>query len=73
MINLDGGLNPGQGSVRQPVLALTHDVTGEAGAAYLTLPTSVLDRGAATSYRLTVPGSAHLTFTDAPLFLPPVP
>ncbi|MEU4425434.1 hypothetical protein AB0F81_32840 [Actinoplanes sp. NPDC024001] len=73
VINLDGGLNPGQGPVRQPVLALTHDATGKAGAAYLARLASVLDRGAAAGYRLTVPGSAHLTFTDAPLFLPPVP
>lgn len=27
----------------------------------------------ATSYRLTAPGAAHLTFTDAPLYLPPLP
>ncbi|WP_229076287.1 hypothetical protein [Actinoplanes sp. DH11] len=73
VINMDGGLNRGQRSVRQPVLALTHDVTGPEGAAYLARLTSVLDRGVATSYRLTVPGSAHVTFTDAPLFLPPVP
>ena len=73
VVNLDGGLNPGQGPVRQPVLTLTHDVTGPSGAEYLAQVTRVLDRGAVTSYRLTVPGSAHLTFTDAPLFLPPVP
>ena len=33
----------------------------------------MLERGTATNYLLTVPGSAHLTFTDAPLYLPPVP
>jgi predicted dienelactone hydrolase len=73
VVNLDGGLNPGQGPVRQPVLALTHEITDEAGEVYVARLSSVLDRGGATSYRLTVPGSAHLTFTDAPLFLPPVP
>ena len=31
----------------------------------------VLDLSASPSYRLTVPGAAHLTFTDAPLCLPP--
>ena len=33
----------------------------------------VLDDAEARSYELIVPGAAHLTFTDAPLFLPPVP
>lgn len=33
----------------------------------------VLDAAAPPSYELIVPGAAHLTFTDAPLFLPPVP
>jgi hypothetical protein len=33
----------------------------------------VLDLSTSPSYRLTVPGAAHLTFTDAPLYLPPVP
>ncbi|WIN00466.1 hypothetical protein ACTOB_004175 [Actinoplanes oblitus] len=73
VINLDGGPDPDQGPLRQPVLALTHPIEDRADTDYLALLTAILDRGTATSYRLTVPGSAHLTFTDAPLFLPPLP
>ncbi|MFF0379802.1 alpha/beta hydrolase family protein [Actinoplanes missouriensis] len=72
-INMDGGLNPGQGPLRQPVLALTHEVRDQADAEFVAKVDTVLGGGAATSYRLSVPGSAHLTFTDAPLYLPPVP
>ncbi|MEU4563233.1 hypothetical protein AB0F72_33050 [Actinoplanes sp. NPDC023936] len=73
VINMDGGLNPGQGPLRQPVLALTHEVRDQADADFVAKVDTVLDRGGATSYQLSVPGSAHLTFTDAPLYLPPVP
>ncbi|SNY43046.1 alpha/beta hydrolase family protein [Paractinoplanes atraurantiacus] len=73
VINLDGGPDPDQGPSRQPVLALTHEIKEGADADYLALLSKILDGGSATSYRLTVPGSAHLTFTDAPLFLPPLP
>ncbi|GAA2519651.1 alpha/beta hydrolase family protein [Winogradskya humida] len=73
VINLDGGPDPEQGPLRQPVLALTHEIRDKADADYLALLAKVLESGTATSYRLTVPGSAHLTFTDAPLYLPPVP
>ncbi|HWG99346.1 MAG TPA: hypothetical protein VNV66_08495, partial [Pilimelia sp.] len=40
---------------------------------YLPRLTQVLRLSTARSYRLTVAGTAHLTFTDAPLYLPPVP
>jgi predicted dienelactone hydrolase len=73
VINLDGGPDPDQGPLRQPVLALTHAIEDRADADYVALLSTILDRGTATGYRLTVPGSAHLTFTDAPLYLPPVP
>jgi dienelactone hydrolase len=73
VINLDGGPDPDQGPLHQPVLALTHPIEDRADADYIELLSKVLERGTATSYRLTVPGSAHLTFTDAPLYLPPVP
>lgn len=72
VINLDGGPNPAQGPLHQPVLALTHAVADRADAEYIAALSKVLDGGTATGYRLTVPGSAHLTFTDAPLYLPPV-
>ncbi|MFI6536049.1 hypothetical protein ACIBHY_26615 [Nonomuraea sp. NPDC050547] len=58
---------------RQPVLALTHDIAPGEERDYLSRLTRVLDLSKAASYRLTVPGSAHLTFTDAPLYLPPLP
>ena len=73
VINLDGGPDPDQAPLRQPVLALTHAIEDRADADYVALLSQILERGTATSYRLTVPGSAHLTFTDAPLYLPPVP
>ncbi|GIF32772.1 collagen alpha-5(VI) chain [Actinoplanes utahensis] len=73
VVNLDGGPEPDQGPLRRPVLAVTHEIADRADTEYLTRLSSVLDRGTATGYRLTVPGSAHLTFTDAPLYLPPVP
>ncbi|MFC3383578.1 alpha/beta hydrolase family protein [Couchioplanes azureus] len=73
VIDLDGGIGREQGPVRQPVLALTQAIDGPDDAEYVALLTAVLEPATATSYRLTVPGSAHLTFTDAPLYLPPVP
>ncbi|GIF16248.1 hypothetical protein Ate01nite_62800 [Actinoplanes teichomyceticus] len=72
VINLDGGLDADQGPLRQPVLVLTHAVQDQADADYVARVAKVLDGGRATGYRLSVPGSAHLTFTDAPLYLPPV-
>ncbi|MFC3738248.1 alpha/beta hydrolase family protein [Paractinoplanes deccanensis] len=72
-VNLDGGLDADQAPPRQPVLALTHEVRDQADTDYVERLTKALDGGRATSYRLSVPGSAHLTFTDAPLYLPPVP
>ncbi|WP_189330064.1 alpha/beta hydrolase family protein [Actinoplanes ianthinogenes] len=73
VINLDGGPDPDQGPLRQPVLALTHPVEDRADADYVALVSAILERGTGPGYLLTVPGSAHLTFTDAPLYLPPVP
>lgn len=73
VVDLDGGLDVEAGPLHAPVLALTHELADDADAEYVRRLTDVLARGTATSYRLTVPGSAHLTFTDAPLYLPPVP
>nr|WLE93545.1 Dienelactone hydrolase family protein [Streptomyces sp.] len=74
VINLDGyprgPLSPALG---QPTLALTQAVTPATDPRYLPQLTEVLTRGTATNFRLTVPGAAHLTFTDGPLYLPPVP
>ncbi|MFE9461292.1 alpha/beta hydrolase family protein [Streptomyces californicus] len=61
------------GRFEQPVLALTQEIGPDTDPDYLPRLTRVLESGEATNYRLTVPGAAHLTFTDAPLYLPPVP
>jgi predicted dienelactone hydrolase len=59
-----------------PVLALVAGAgTGnpQSDQRYAETLERVLRRAGPPSYRLTVPGAAHLTFTDAPLYLPPVP
>lgn len=74
VIDLDGAPHdPDPKPFHQPVLALTHPVDPADNPTYIPRLTQVLSLSSATTYRLTVPGSAHLTFTDAPLFLPPVP
>ncbi|MEU6083405.1 alpha/beta fold hydrolase [Streptomyces sp. NPDC047108] len=73
-VDIDGFPHgPAPRAIRQPVLALTHDVDQHSDPEYIDRLTKTLDVSRATSYRLTVPGSAHVTFTDAPLYLPPVP
>lgn len=57
----------------QPVPALTQAIGPHTDPRYLPRLTEVLGLSTATSHRLTVPGAAHLTFTDAPLYPPPVP
>ncbi|MDQ0605825.1 putative dienelactone hydrolase [Streptomyces canus] len=74
IINLDG--YPRDSNLRpyhQPALALTQTITPKTDPRYIPRLTKVLKLSTATSYRLTIPGAAHLTFTDAPLYLPPVP
>ncbi|MFJ2026862.1 alpha/beta hydrolase family protein [Streptomyces sp. NPDC087897] len=74
VVDLDGfPRGPVGGRFEQPVLALTQEIGPDTDPDYLPRLTRVLERGGATNYRLTVPGAAHLTFTDAPLYLPPVP
>ncbi|WP_411574559.1 hypothetical protein [Streptomyces fradiae] len=73
VIDLDGFPNdPAPRRFPQPVLALTQDVGRDIDPDYLPRLDQVLALSGATSYRLSVPGAAHLTFTDAPLYLPPV-
>lgn len=73
VINLDGfPHDPDARRFPQPVLALTQDVRRGIDPDYIPRLTQVLNLSGATGYRLTVPGAAHLTFTDAPLYLPPV-
>ncbi|MFD7730969.1 alpha/beta hydrolase family protein [Kitasatospora phosalacinea] len=74
VVDLDGyPRDPDPRPFPQPVLALTQDIGPATDPRYLPRLTGVLALGTATDYRLTVPGAAHLTFTDAPLYLPPVP
>ncbi|MBG0824745.1 hypothetical protein HS048_28990 [Planomonospora sp. ID91781] len=74
VIDLDGYPHgPASRPLRQPVLALTQSVGPGTDPDYIPRLTRVLELGTAPGYRLTVPGTAHLSFTDAPLYLPPVP
>ncbi|MER6159543.1 hypothetical protein ABT147_29005 [Streptomyces sp. NPDC001868] len=74
VIDLDGyPRDPDPRPYHQPALALTQAITPDTDPRYMPRLTKVLKLSTATSYRLTVPGAAHLTFTDAPLYLPPVP
>ncbi|MFD5270496.1 alpha/beta hydrolase family protein [Streptomyces sp. NPDC058335] len=74
VINLDGyPRDPNLSSYHQPTLALTQAISPETDPRYIPRLTKVLELSTATSYRLTIPGAAHLTFMDAPLYLPPVP
>ncbi len=74
VIDLDGYPHgPTTPPARQPTLALTGAITPDTDPRYLPRLTEALKSSSATNYRLTIPGAAHLTFTDGPLYLPPVP
>ncbi|QKW25853.1 alpha/beta fold hydrolase [Streptomyces seoulensis] len=74
VIDLDGYPHgPASPVLHQPTLALTQAITPETDPRYLPRLTGALRRSTTTSYLLTVPGAAHLTFMDGPLYLPPVP
>ncbi|WP_336319903.1 hypothetical protein [Streptomyces lavendofoliae] len=74
VVDMDGyPRDPHPRPFHQPALALTQAITPATDPRYLPRLTKVLELSTATSYRLTVPGAAHLTFTDGPLYLPPVP
>ncbi|MGW6912882.1 alpha/beta hydrolase family protein [Kitasatospora sp. NPDC054939] len=74
VIDLDGYPHgPTSPSLDRPTLALTQAFTPATDPRYLPRLTEALDANTATGYRLTVPGAAHLTFMDGPLYLPPVP
>ncbi|MCQ0000612.1 alpha/beta hydrolase family protein [Streptomyces sudanensis] len=74
VIDLDGYPHgPTSPALRRPVLALTQTVTPETDPRYLPRLAEALGSSTATSYRLTLPGTTHLTFMDGPLYLPPVP
>ncbi|MEU1669017.1 dienelactone hydrolase family protein [Streptomyces sparsogenes] len=74
VIDLDGYPHgPTSPSLDQPVLALTQAITPGTDPRYIPRLVKTLKSSTATSYRLTIPGAAHLTFMDGPLYLPPVP
>ncbi|MFF1555895.1 alpha/beta hydrolase family protein [Streptomyces sp. NPDC058279] len=74
VIDMDGyPRDPDPRPFHQPALALTQAIGPQTDSRYIPRLTEVLKLSTATSYRLTIPGAAHLTFTDAPLYLPPVP
>ncbi|WP_344664590.1 alpha/beta hydrolase family protein [Catenulispora yoronensis] len=74
VIDLDGFPHgPASPSLDQPTLALTQAITSGTDPRYVSRLTDALNSSTATSYRLTIPGAAHLTFMDGPLYLPPVP
>jgi predicted dienelactone hydrolase len=73
-INLDGfPHDPEPQRFTRPVLALTHPLEPGESPDYLPRLTRVLQLSQTDGYRLEVPGTVHLSFTDAPLFLPPLP
>ena len=61
------------GPYDQPALALTHQIGLEDNPTYLPELGQGLERSTTTAYMLTIPGTTHPTFTDAPLWMPPVP
>ncbi|MEU9983093.1 dienelactone hydrolase family protein [Streptomyces sp. NPDC050856] len=74
VVDLDGYPHgPTSPSLHQPALALTQAVTPGTDPRYIPRLTMALEHNTVTSYRLTIPGAAHLTFMDGPLYLPPVP
>ncbi|MFD4656194.1 alpha/beta hydrolase family protein [Kitasatospora sp. NPDC058444] len=74
VIDLDGYPHgPTTPALHQPTLALTQAITPATDPRYPPRLTEALTANTATSYRLTIPGAAHLTFMDGPLYLPPVP
>lgn len=74
VVDLDGFPHgPASPALDRPVLALTQEVTAGTDPRYLPRLTEALGASTGTSYRLTVPGAAHLAFMDGPLYLPPVP
>ncbi|MCO1661064.1 alpha/beta hydrolase family protein [Pseudonocardia humida] len=72
-VDLDG--NPTDPSTRphpQPVLAITSPRYDNPTGDHAVRLDRALDRSTTAGYRLTIPGSGHLSPTDLPLFLPPV-
>lgn len=74
VIDLDGyPYDPAPAPFPQPALVLNHPLLPGESPEYLAEVDDVLSLSQADSYRVEVPGTVHLTFTDAPLWLPPMP
>lgn len=77
IINIDGfPYYVGSRPYAQPLLAFVAGTgTGnpQSDKKYADRLTEALKLSSARSYRLTVPDAGHFSFTDAPLFLPPIP
>lgn len=74
VIALDGfPYDADPGPYDQPVLALTQQIGLEDNPRYPPALKRMLELSATTGYMLIIPGAAHATFTDAPLWMPPVP
>ncbi|WP_236244175.1 hypothetical protein [Streptomyces sp. CC210A] len=74
VIDIDGGLrDAGVRPFAQPALAITSPVSVSENADFVPDLDGVLDKGGATKYRLNLPGTGHLSFTDAALYFPPLP
>ena len=73
VVDLDGfPYDPSPGQFPQPVLVVNHPLGEDEKADFLDAADRVLDLAGA-GYRVEMPGTAHLTFTDAPIWLPPLP
>ena len=74
VIALDGfPYDADPGPYDQPVLALSHGIGLEENPDYLPAMKRMLEFSTTTAYLLTIPDTTHPTFTDAPLWMPPVP
>lgn len=74
VINIDGfPYDPEPGPFPQPALVLNHPPTTGENSDYLPTVDRVLTLSQTTGYRVEVPGTTPETFTDAPIWLPPVP
>ncbi|SFP38843.1 Platelet-activating factor acetylhydrolase, isoform II [Amycolatopsis arida] len=74
VVNIDGHpYDPDPRPYHQPALGITNPIAPRDNPTYIPRLEHDLAVSTTTSYRVTVPGTAHLTFSDAALYLPPLP
>jgi predicted dienelactone hydrolase len=74
VIDLDGyPHDPSPQPFPQPALIVNHPLLPGESTGFLAKADRVLGLSGTGGYRVEVPGSSHFTFTDAPIWLPPVP